>query len=78
MSLDTSSTFSFDNVSEMNIPDFYVFCTSEHSNKRKHTMSEKQRQIDYDRVRKYLMTTMQTSPYRMVVFKQALKVIYKD
>jgi hypothetical protein len=70
----------------MNIPDFYVLCTPEHSNERKHQnhrhlvsgTSEKQRQTDYARVIKYIMTTIQTSPYRMLVFKQALKVVYKE
>ncbi len=83
LSIETTSTFSLENVSEMNIPDFYVFCPPERSKQRGHqnygqlssAASVKQRQIDFDRVKNYIMTTKQTSPYKKLVFKQALKVI---
>jgi hypothetical protein len=86
LSVDTSATFSLDNVSEMNMPDFYVFCPPEHSNERGYrnygqfssTTSIKQRQKDFDCVKKYIMTTIQTSPYKILVFKQALKVFGTD
>lgn len=76
-----TSTFSLENATEINIPDFYVLCPPEHSNKREQLLSAtsvKQRQIDFDCVKKYIMTTIQTSPYRTLVLKQALKVIYKN
>ncbi|CAF3697437.1 unnamed protein product [Adineta steineri] len=66
LSFETSSIFSLDNISKINIPDFYVFCVPKYTNR-------KQQQIDYDRVSKYILTTIQTSPYRMLIFKQALK-----
>ena len=83
LSVEPTSTFSLDSASNMNIPDFYVFCAPESSNKqqgRKYgqllsTAAIRQRQIDYDRVIKYLKTVEQTLPYKILVFKQALKVI---
>jgi hypothetical protein len=81
--IETTSTFSLDNALEMNMPDFYVFCPPEHSNERGHqnngqlssAISVQQHQTKFDRVKKYIMTTIETSPYRKLVFKQALKVI---
>jgi hypothetical protein len=76
LSIDTTSTFSFDNASKIDIPDFYVFCTPGSSDQQLLSATMiKQRQIDYDRVINYVKTTEQTSPYKMLVFKQALKVI---
>jgi hypothetical protein len=83
LSIEPTSTFSLESASNMDIPDFYVFCAPESSNKRQgrkygqlsSTAAVKQRQIDYDRVIKYLKTVEQTSPYKMLVFNQALKVI---
>jgi len=83
LSIETTSTFSLDNALEMNMPDFYVFCSPEHSNERGHqndgqlfsAISIQQHQTNFDRVKKYIMTTTQTSPYRKIIFKQALKVI---
>jgi len=83
LSIETTSTFSLDNTLEMNMPDFYVFCPTEHSNERGHqndgqllsAISIQQHQTNFDRVKKYIMTTTQTSPYRKIIFKQALKVI---
>ncbi|CAF1102982.1 unnamed protein product [Adineta steineri] len=70
LSFETSSIFSLDNISKINIPDFYVFCTPKCTNR-------KQQQIDYDRIKKYIRATIQTSPYRMLIFKQALKECYR-
>jgi hypothetical protein len=74
LSLETTSTFSLNNTSKMNMPDFYVFCSPERSNEREY---QKYRQLpsDFNRVKKYLMTTEPTSPYKTLVFKQAIKVL---
>jgi hypothetical protein len=62
------------------MPDFYVLCKPKHQNHRQSisATSEKQRETDYARLREYIMTTIHTSPYRMLIFKQALKVICKE
>jgi hypothetical protein len=73
LSFEATSTFSLDNASKINVPDFYVFCAPERSNPLPARLT-KQQQTDFDRVRKYIMTTMQTSPYKMLVLKQVLKV----
>jgi hypothetical protein len=83
LSIETTSTFSLGNTSEMNVPDFYVFCPPERANEQGHQnyghlssiTSLKRQEIDFDRVKKYIMTTIQISPYKKLVLKQALKVI---
>ncbi len=84
LSLETTSTFSLDNTSKMNIPDFYVFCSPEPSSNERENQNDrqlssatstKQHFTDFNRVKNYLMTTEPTSPYKTLVFKQAIKVL---
>jgi hypothetical protein len=79
LSLETTSTFTLDNTPKMNVPDFYVFCSSELFNQQEHhNTSIKQHFTDFNHVKKYLMKGEPTSPCKTLVFKQAIKVIGKN
>ncbi|CAF1034029.1 unnamed protein product [Adineta ricciae] len=69
LSLDRSSEFSLENMSEINVPDFYVLCTPHLHDKD----NVQQRQVNDVRLHDFIKATPQTSPYKMLVIKQALK-----